>query len=191
MQGRAPVADVGTVTLEVPSLDGADVTLDGGTWLGLPGGAPGGYLRYADDAFAVDFTLPDTIGVDAATPAVLFLNPQDLAEVALDADPATAVDWGGGHWVGYENAQGVAGDSGGGDCSFKPFIAADAGAAPPAAATGCRAAQPPPPPPPPPPPRGGGGEGSGLLLMLAGLLLILWKRGLGGATRSRLPFRHL
>ena len=189
--GQSPGADVGTVTLEVPSLDGADVTLGGGTWLGLPGGAPGGYLRYADDAFAVDFTLPDTIGVDAATPAVLFLNPQDLAEVALDADPATAVDWGGGHWVGYENAQGVAGDSGGGDCSFKPFIAADAGAAPPAAATGCRAAQPPPPPPPPPPPRGGGGEGSGLLLMLAGLLLILWKRGLGGATRSRLPFRHL
>ena len=109
-----------------------DVALGGGIWLELPGGAPGGYLRYADDAFAVDFTLPDTIGVDAATPAVLFLDPQDLAEVALDADPATAVDWGGGHWVGYENAQGVAGDSGGGDCSFKPFIAADAGAAPPA-----------------------------------------------------------
>ena len=189
--GQSPGADVGTVTLELPSLDGADVTLGGGTWLGLPGGAPGGYLRYADDAFAVDFTLPDTIGVDAATPAVLFLNPQDLAEVALDADPATAVDWGGGHWVGYENAQGVAGDSGGGDCSFKPFVAADAGASPPAAATECRAAQPPPPPPPPPPPRGGGGEGSGLLLMLAGLLLILWKRGLGGATRSRLSFRHL
>ena len=189
--GQSPGADVGTVTLEVPSLDGADVTLGGGTWLGLPGGAPGGYLRYADDAFAVDFTLPDAIAIDAATPAVLFLNPQDLAEVALDAYPATAVDWGGGHWVGYENAQGVAGDSGGGDCSFKPFIAADAGAAPPPAATGCRAAQPPPPPPPPPPPRGGGGEGSGLLLMLAGLLLILWKRGLGGATRSRLPFRHL
>ncbi len=60
-QARVPGADVGTVTLEVPSLDGADVALGGGAWLGLPGGAPDGYLRYADDAFAVDFTLPDTI----------------------------------------------------------------------------------------------------------------------------------
>ena len=188
--GQSPGADVGTVTLEIPSLAGADVALEGGAWLGLPGGAPDGYLRYADDAFAVDFTLPDTIEADAATPAVLFLDPQDLAEMALDADPASAVDWGSGHWLGYENAQGAAGDSGGGNCSFKPFIAAAAGTAPPADEAVCDAAEPPPPPPPPPPPnRGGGGDGSGLLLMLLGLLLILRKGGLGSTTGSRLQFR--
>ena len=186
--GQSPGAGVGTVKLEVPALDGAEVALDGGTWLDAPGGAPDGYLRYADDAFAVDFTLPDTLDVEAATAAVLFLDPQDLAEMSLDADPATAVDWGNGHWVGYEDSQGEAGDSGGGDCSFKPFLAASAGTAPPAEMAACSAAQPPPPPPPPPPGRGGGGEGSGLLLMLAGLLLILLKRGLGGATGSRIQF---
>ena len=135
--GQSPGADVGTVNLEIPSLDGADVALGGGAWLDQPGGAPDGYLRYADDAFAVDFTLPDTLAVDAATPAVLFLNPQDLAEMALDADPATAVDWGSGHWLGYENSQGAAGDSGGGNCSFKPFVAAAAGTAPPAEEAEC------------------------------------------------------
>jgi hypothetical protein len=190
--GQSPGADVGTVTLEIPSLDGAEVALDGGAWLGLPGGAPDGYLRYADDAFAVDFTLPDTIEADAATPAVLFLDPLDLAEMALDADPASAVDWGSGHWLRYEDSQGAAGDSGGGDCSFKPFIAAAAGTAPPGEVAACAAAEPPPPPPPPPlpppPNRGGGGDGSGLLLMLLGLFLILRWGDLGSTTGSR-PFR--
>jgi hypothetical protein len=188
--GQSPGADVGTVTLEIPSLDGADVSLGGGAWLKLPGGAPNGYLRYADDAFAVDFTLPAATGVDVATPAVLFLDPQDLAEMALDADPASAVDWGGGHWLGYEDTQGEDGDSGGGNCSFKPFIAPAAGSAPPTEVAVCGAAESPPPPPPPPPPnRGGGGEGSGLLLMLLGLFLILWMRSLGCPAGSRTPFR--
>ncbi len=189
--GQSPGAAVGPVTLEIPSLPGADVALGGGSWLDAPGGAPDGYLRYADDAFAVDFTLPGTIDAEAATPAVLFLNPLDLAEMALDADPATAVDWGGGHWVGYENSQGVAGDSGGGNCSFRPFIAAAAGRAPPAADAECSAAEPPPPPPPPPPGRGGGGgDGSGLLWMLLALLLIMLKASPRGTTWSRLPFRN-
>ncbi len=187
--GQSPGADVGTVTLEIPTLDGSEVELDGGVWLDAPGGAPDGYLRYADDAFAVDFTLPDTIEVDAATPAVLFLNPQDLAEMSLDADPATAVDWGSGHWLRYEDSQGAPGDSGGGNCAFKPFIAAAAGAAPPTDEAECGAAQPPPPPPPPPPPnRGGSGDGSGLLLMLLGVFLILRMRDLGRTIGSRLQF---
>jgi hypothetical protein len=188
--GQSPGAEVGTVTLEIPSLDGADVALGGGAWLELPGGAPNGYLRYADDAFAVDFTLPAATGVDVATPAVLFLDPQDLAEMALDADPASAVDWGGGHWLGYEDALGEDGDSGGGNCSFKPFIAPAAVSAPPTEVAVCGAAElPPPPPPPPPPNRGGGGEGSGLLLLLLGLFLILWMRSLGCSAGSRIPFR--
>jgi hypothetical protein len=166
--GQGPGAAIGTATLEIPSLAGADVALAGGAWLDAPGGAPDGYLRYADDAFAVDFNLPGSLGVAAATPAVLFLDVMDLAEMALDADPASAVDWGGGHWLRYEDVAGDDGDAGGTDCSFKPFIAPQAGAAPPAGDADCRAAAPPPPPPPPPPGRGGGGgDGSALLLLLA------------------------
>jgi hypothetical protein len=170
--GQSPGAAVGTVTLEIPSLAGHDVALGGGAWLDAPGGAPAGYLRYADDAFAVDFTLPDTIDVAAATPAVLFLGQLDLAQMALDGDPESAVDWGSGHWLGYEDTLGVPGDVGGADCSFKPFVAPAAGTAPPAGEMDCHAAVPPPPPPPPPPGGdGGGGSGTGLLLLLTVLAL--------------------
>ncbi len=176
--GQSPGAAVGTVTLEIPSLTGQDVALGANAqWLGTAGGAAAGYLRYAYDAFAVDFTLPATISVGAATSAVLFLNPTDLAQMGLDGDPASAVDWGNGAWLRYENTAGADGDVGGSDCSFKPFIAMQAGTAPPATAAACRAATPPPPPPPPPPPnRGGGGDGSGLLLLLFGLLPLIFRR---------------
>jgi hypothetical protein len=170
--GQGTGAAVGPVTLEIPALVD-EIALGGGTWLNAPGGAPDGYLRYADDAFAVDFTLPESIEADAAIPAVLVLDPLDLAEMALDADPATAADWDGGHWVRYEDSEGTDGDTGGADCSFKPFVAPEAGAAAPADVAACGAAEPPPPPSPPPPDRGGGGDGSGLLLMLMGLILIL------------------
>jgi zinc carboxypeptidase len=178
--GQSPGASVGMVTLEIPSLTGQDVTLGAaGNWLGTAGGAPDGFLRYENDAFTVDFTLPDTVNVTAATSAVLFLNVVDLAQMALDGDPASAVDWGGGAWLRYENTTGAQGDIGGSDCSFKPFVAPQAGVAPPAVEADCRAAAPPPPPPPPPPPRGGGGgDASGLLLLLLGLIPI--SRGLKG-----------
>jgi hypothetical protein len=173
--GQNRAADVGTLTLEIGDA-GDDVALTGAAWLGTAGSAPDGFLRYSDDAFAVDFTLPVSLAVTAATPAVLSLDIEDLAQMALDADPATAVDWGNGHWLGYEDESGDAGDSGGVDCSFKPFVAPAAGAAAPAAGIGCGAASPPPPPPPPPPPAGGGGGGGGggsaLALLLLGLLLL-------------------
>ena len=110
--GQNPGATAGPVTLEIPALDD-EIALGGGAWLDAPGGAPDGYLRYADDAFAVDFTLPDSIEADAAMPAVLVLDPLDLAEMALDADLATAADWDGGHWVSYEDTDGTDGDTGG------------------------------------------------------------------------------
>lgn len=164
-------ATVGAVTLEIPSLAGQNVSLQAAAaWLGTPGGAPNGYLRYRDDAFAADFTLPATINVAAATPAVVSLSVHDMALMALDANPATAVDWANGAWQRYEDARGAAGDSGGTSCSFHPFIAMQAGAAPPANSASCAAAAPPPPPPPPPPSRGGGGDGLGLLALLLGLL---------------------
>ena len=183
-----PGAAVGTVTLEIPSLDGQDVALGGGTWLEAPGGAPDGYLRYADDAFAVDFTLPAAIDVDAATPAVL-PGSAGPGRNAARCRPGDRRGLGRRALARLRERTGVAGDSGGGDCSFKPFIAADAGAAPPGRCDECRAAQPPPPPPPPPPPRGGGGQGASLLLMLAGLLLILWKRGLAQRDRESTPIQ--
>jgi len=166
-------AAVGTVMIEIPSLaSGSDVALGGAAaWLNAPGGAPDGYLRYADDAFAVDFTLPASIPVTSATPAALLLGQQDLAQMRLDSDPSSAVDWGGGAWLRYEDTLGVDGDAGGEDCSFRPFIAPAAGAAAPAEAA-CREQATPPPPPPPPGGGGGGGEGSGLLAMLVGLFAL-------------------
>ena len=169
--GQGPGAAVGEVALEIPSVAGQDLALGGSaSWLDAPGGAPNGYLRYAADAFAVDFTLPDTIDVADATPAVLFLGQQDLSEMALDGDPATAVDWGNGAWLRYEDEKGAAGDAGGGSCPFKPFVAPVAGAVPPATSVDCRESGVAPPPPPPPNRGGGGGDGLGLLILLAGLL---------------------
>jgi hypothetical protein len=171
-RGQSTGAAVGAITLEIPSLANQNLGLaPNAVWLNTPGGAPNGYLRYADDAFAVDFTLPGTITVAASTPAVLTLTVQDIAEMLLDSDPSSAVDWGGGNWLRYENAMGAMGDAGGTDCVFKPFIAMQPGATPPATGGTCAAAVPPP-PPPPPAPRGGGGDGSGLLLLVLGLLLI-------------------
>ncbi len=171
-RGQSTTAAVGTVTLEIPSLTNQKVPLVASAlWLNGPGGAPNGYLRYADDAFAVDFTLPATINVAASTPAVLALTVQDIAQTSLDSNPATAVDWSGGNWVRFEDATGTQGDVGGTDCLFKPFIAMQAGAPVPATTATCSAAAPPPPPPPPPPPRsGGGGDGAGLLSLIVGVL---------------------
>jgi hypothetical protein len=178
--GQAPAAGVGDVTLEFPTLASAsDIALGGSAeWLGEPGGAPDGYFRYADDAFAVDFTLPAALPVTAATPAAILLAQQDLSQLLLDGDPASAVDWGGGAWLRYEDTLGEDGDSGGADCSFRPFVAPAAGAAAPDAAD-CREQDVAPPPPPPPPPRGdgGGGDGSGLALLLLALTAGLRRRG--------------
>ncbi len=179
--GQNTGAAVGAVTLEIPSLANQNVLLQATAgWLGSAGGAPNGYRRYRDDAFAVDFTLPATIGVTAATPAVISLAVNDLAQMALDANPATAVDWGSGAWLRYESALGTLGDIGGTSCPFRPFIAPAANTAPPATNATCAAATPPPPPPPPPPNNGGGGGGGdslGLLGLLIGLFALSSKAG--------------
>ncbi len=165
--GQNRGADVGTVSARDRHRWRSDVTLAGGTWLERAGGAPDGYLRYATTPSPSTSRLPAALAVTEATPAALFLDVEDLAQMALDADPASAVDWGSGHWLGYEDETGAVGDTGGADCSFKPFVAPAAGAAPPATGIECGAANPPPPPPPPPPPNGGGGggDGSGLALL--------------------------
>ncbi|MGH8174993.1 MAG: M14 family zinc carboxypeptidase [Steroidobacter sp.] len=175
-RGQTAGASVGAVSLQIPSLANQTVDLGpGAAWLNAPGGAPNGYLHYADDAFAVDFTLPASINAASSISAVLALTVRDLAQMQLDANPATATDWNDGHWVRYENATNVEGDSGGPDCGFKPFIAAQSDAAPPATAAACLIAglEPTPTPPPPqtPPARSGGGGGSSGVLFLAALIV--------------------
>lgn len=182
-RGQAAGATLGALRLEVPSLTGQDLTLPNGSWLNTPGGAPNGYLRYADDAFAVDFTVPAGIGAASPVAAALSLQVTDLSDLATDANPATVVDWGSGHWVRYESASMAQGDTGGADCSFRPFLAAQADATPPTATT-CRAAAT---PPPTPPPSSGGGGGGGSLGFATLCLLLLLTLIPGATTRTSTP----
>jgi Zinc carboxypeptidase len=131
-RGQTAGASVGAVALQIPSLANQSVDLsDNAAWLNAPGGAPNGYLRYADDALAAEFTLPATLAPTASTGATLALTIRDLADMSLDSNPATAVDWSDGHWIRYESAANAVSDSGGADLEFKPFIALQADAAPP------------------------------------------------------------
>lgn len=155
---RFSSADAGeTFGFEVPVPDGA--------WLATAGGAPDGYLTYAGDAFATEFTVPAAIGDALSGPAAVSLQFEatDIAQLALDGDPRTIVDWSGGHWTGYtDSALANHTDTGGADCTHVTFVAAAADAAAPDKTTECPAfaatkAAPPPPPAPAPPPQGGGG----------------------------------
>jgi hypothetical protein len=170
-RGQSAGASVGTVSLQIPSLANQSMALsDNAAWLNAPGGAPSGYLRYADDAFAVEFTLPATLAPTASTGAALALTIRDLADMSLDSNPATVVDWSDGHWVGYENGANAESDSGGADCGFKPFIALQPDAAPPAAQVGCVTAILTPSPAPAARSSGGGGS---MDVLVAVLLLVL------------------
>ena len=159
--GQSTTPATGSAALEIG--DDAETTVaipvgNGSVWLNVPGGAPDGYLRYADDSLRAEFTIPAGIALTGAVPAVLVVDNRDFSGRRLDGDPATPADFAAGRWTGYEDARGVDGDTGGVDCSARPFVAPAAGALPPAAAT-CTAAQAPAPPPPPSPPSGGGGGG--------------------------------
>lgn len=190
------VAAATTVVLQAPSLPAADdVAITAAAWLDTPGGAPDGYARYRDDALTATFTVPASWGTGTALALALTVEAQDFAQHALDANPATPVDWAAGHWTGYENETGVAGDTGGIDCSFTPWASGDAAAAAPAPVA-CResATTPPPTPPPPAPPDGGSGGGGGgsagvplCLLALAVLVRSRRRRILGARDNRRTP----
>jgi hypothetical protein len=138
--GQSTGAEVGAVSLQIPAFASQSISLGAGAhWLGTAGAAPNGYLRYTNDALAADFTVPASINTAAATGAALAMTIQDMAQSALDANPATAADWSSGHWIRYEDAMGADSDAGGLDCNFKPFIASQPDAAPPAMTT-CTAA---------------------------------------------------
>ncbi|MES0873966.1 M14 family zinc carboxypeptidase [Sinimarinibacterium thermocellulolyticum] len=94
----APLAP--SVAIEGLSADGASFREDLGTdaqnWL---------TTRYADDAYALDFTLPASLPLRGARRLNLRVDAQDLSGQALDANPATLVDWDAG-WSGYEDDEG-------------------------------------------------------------------------------------
>ncbi len=77
------------------------MTTDQG-WLPAAGGAPDGYLRYVDDAYAITFRLPASVPLDNAALVNLKVTAQDLSGQALDSDPATVLDWSAG-WQRYED----------------------------------------------------------------------------------------
>ncbi|MGH8544189.1 MAG: hypothetical protein ACREX3_11300, partial [Gammaproteobacteria bacterium] len=180
--GQPTDAATGSAVLEIQ--DAGDTEIDipvgnGAVWLNVPGGAPAGYLRYADDALAVDFSIPGNVAIASPVPAVLAVDNQGISGLRLDADPATPVDFAAGVWTNYEDARGTAGDAGGVDCSGKPFVAMDPDAMPPAGTATCSAATAPPPPPPPPPPpasSGGGGAAGGWLLAMVLLIFRRYRR---------------
>lgn len=183
-RGQESGASVGTVTLEFPGLAGQNLALPvagGDSWLVAPGGAPDGFLRYRDDAFAVDFTLPADLPVTGSTAAVISLSVRDLADMTLDGNPATATDWANGHWVRLEDALDAENDVGGIDCSFKPFAAPQDGAAAPAGEAVCAAAT--------PPPSGGGGGGVLDWAVAALAACLLGRRRKRAPDRERKPCR--
>jgi len=176
-RGQTVDGATGSARLELPTVAGEPTVSipinTASAWLNQPGGAPNGYLRYADDAVVADFTIPANLSISSAVPAVLAISNLDFSVAALDADPATAVDWSNGAWINYEDQFGVAGDIGGVDCTLQIFVAPDSGDPAPADTAVCAAAVVPPPPPPPPPPSGGGGGSLGWLLGLL-LMMIGW-----------------
>jgi hypothetical protein len=76
----------------------------GGVWLGPDG------LRYNDDSFAFAFTAPAS-----GAAFTLEVDARDMVGLALDADPASPVDWQSGAWTGWQDAAGLEGDLGGAD----------------------------------------------------------------------------
>lgn len=181
------VAPFPEIALQAGPNDGdlsIDVTGTEASWLSNPGGAPDGYRRYRFDALAATFTVPANAAFSGATSLVLSVAARDLSLMLLDADPSTASAWADGHWTGWEDALGNAGDRGGTDCSIGLFGAPAGvdGPAPSSVAT-CKAAAPPPPPPPSVPPlpvqtRSGGGAHDPLLVFgfLAWILGCRWTR---------------
>ncbi len=85
-------------------------------WRDRAGPAPGGYLRYRDDAVVIGFTLPrDEVNsgqVVGSTEAQWAHLTADMVRMLLDGNPATAAYWRAGAWSGYENSAGEEGDTG-------------------------------------------------------------------------------
>ncbi len=122
------VAIAPAIAFEGTDASGASFRSDLGTtaqgWRATGNGAPDGRLRYADDAYAMDFRLAENAPLVGARSARLRVEARDMSGLALDADPATVTDWSAG-WFGYEDAQGRGDtDSGGPDLNLQ-IVGAD------------------------------------------------------------------
>ncbi|UCC13616.1 MAG: hypothetical protein JSW21_09550 [Gammaproteobacteria bacterium] len=163
------------IRLQFPALPVEhDVTISGDAdaWRAQPG--EDGFFRYRDDALITEFTVPASLPAEGPIAGVFSISARDMTDYGLDADPSSEVDWQGGRWTGYENTVGANSETGGTDCNFVAFVAADPGATPPAGDETCRIAASPPPVPPPPPgdPGTGGGGGGAIFWMLPPMILI-------------------
>jgi hypothetical protein len=101
-----------------------------GRWLDQPGGAPGGYAYYRDDALVVAFRLPadanNTGLADGKVTATLATTTTGMTGVRNDADPSTVARWMNGAWAGYENSEGSdQTDTGGIDSTVAFEVTAD------------------------------------------------------------------
>lgn len=89
--------------------------------------------HYTDDAYTVDFQIPTGTPIANAKRLSLAITAADFSGAALDANPATPVDWSNGAWSGYEDANCTSGDVGGTDRSVRiiddgsPLCAAPSG----------------------------------------------------------------
>ncbi len=129
LPGQSPAKlDVeGNVTINDEELT---ANLDQAEWLQMPGGAPGGYLRYRDDTLSASFIFPATsnnIGLikDSAT-ARMEIGTFDMTGTQTDADPSTVAHWKDGGWSGYEDSSGTDfTDSGGTDTTIEMQLTTD------------------------------------------------------------------
>ena len=103
-------------SIRIGELGSENFQLDTGSgrWLGEPG-SDDAYLNYRYDTFAVEFSVPSDMDVPNTDGLTVSIDAQDFTEQALDANPATVVDWVSGSWNGYESTNGLAGDFGGSD----------------------------------------------------------------------------
>lgn len=90
-----------------------------GEWLTLGAGA----ARYDYDTWTDRFTVPAGFAPDGGGRLVIEIASDDFVGQALDANPATVVEFINGAWSGYENTVGVQGDVGGADRSIDVAIA--------------------------------------------------------------------
>lgn len=105
LPGHNSVLTAPTVRL-IESAGERSIPTASGSWLGDQGA-----LRYRDDTFAFEYI------IDSTEPIKLSVQISDMVDLALDANPATPVDWADGAWSAWEDANGVAGDTGGADRS--------------------------------------------------------------------------
>jgi hypothetical protein len=116
-----------------PSSGSLTAELGEATWLASPGGAPGGFLKYRDDAarwslrFPADETNLENI-VDTVE-VILGTEVSDMTGSRNDAHPSTVAHWSDGGWAGYEDSDGNPDtDDGGADRQIRvPLTAEDLG----------------------------------------------------------------